>query len=128
MKYTAVRKSVVQRQNWRVTMRAGGCFAGYDRGRGHFPVREHHVQHNVRSYTLLPEAPRVLYELDQTTITPQICSVDHEQNLWTTDRYGDYKELMTQEGVVVVYTSHNETGWAYVRIVHDGRNDRMRWL
>ena len=35
---------------------------------------------------------------------------------------------MTQEGAVVAHTSHNKTGWAYVRIVHDGRNDRMRWL
>src|SRR5260221_10260123 len=104
-------------------MPAVAYFAGYDPGRGHFPGRGHHDQHPVQPCTLLPEAPRVLCEQVQSMTLPQVCSVNHEQDLWMTDFYSDCKRSMTPEGVMAaVRASRNETGWVYVRRMHDGRN------
>jgi hypothetical protein len=60
---------------------------------------------------------------------PQVCLVDHEQNLWMSDCYSDGKRLMTPEGVVaVVHASRNETGRVYDRAMRGGRNYRMKFL
>src|SRR5712675_585717 len=99
-----------------MTMPAPAYIAGYNCGRGRFPGREHYDQHDFQPYTLLREAPRVLCEHDRSTTTPQVCLVDHEQNLWMTNCYGDCKHLMTLEGVMAaVHARHNGTGWEYVR-------------
>src|SRR6266849_5427048 len=103
-------------------MPAGAYFVGYDRGRGHFPGRGRHDQHRVQPYILLPEPPRVLCERVQSMTLPQVCSINHERDLWTTDCYSACKRPMTPEGVMAaVHASRNETGRVYVRRMHDGR-------
>ena len=46
------------------------------------------------------------------------------------DRNGrSCKRPTTPEGVMaVVHASRNDTGQVYVRAMHDGRNDRMKWI
>jgi hypothetical protein len=56
---------------------------------------------------------------------PQVCLVDHEQNLWMSDCYSDGKWLMTPERVMaVVHASRNETGRVYDHAMCGGRDYR----
>ena len=69
----------------------------------------------------------MLCEAVQLMTMPQVCRANHGQNLWMTEYGKSCKGLMTLGmGLEVVHASHNETGWVYVRRMHDGRNDRMR--